>query len=380
MLKKIALFSSLFVGSYGIGFAPMGNVSASLGGSGVALRNSAWGLYYNPALLSSDPRSKFAFGMGMQISRGDMTPLLELNSNSSFDDMIATFRSLGSAKTEFKTQMGVVAQMGGLLTRKAIALPDEYGRLITQSIDEQTSAFAMGAFAASQMTMQFKYYGGIDYKAATLGIALLEVPVGYAYKLKTSYGDFNFGLALKYMRASFDAMNYGGDIQGGFSFKPPDFLKINPVQNIGLDLGFLYSISDVHLGLSAKNINFPSFSLRNQRLTINPALRLGVSYEFLDNYVFLTDIDLLAQSFSDSIIQSQYWGIGIMGDYRFMDFRVGLSMDMRHIEDTKLTFGLNFFGIFDFVGEMGFIFSKIGNTGPSLPESVGVKIGSTFAF
>lgn len=380
MLKKITLFSFIFASSYGIGFAPMGNVSTSLGGAGVALRNSAWGLYYNPALLSSDPRSKFSFGMGLEVLRGDMTPLLELNSNSSFDDMIATFRSLGSAKTEFKTQMGVVAQMGGLLTRRAIALPDEYGRLISQTIDEQTSAFAMGAFAVSQTTMQFKYYGGIDYKAATLGIVLLEIPIGYAYKLKTSYGDFNFGAALKYMRASFDIKNYGANPQGGISIKPPDFLKINPAQNIGLDLGFLYSISDVHLGLSVKNINFPSFTLRNQELKINPALRFGISYEFLDDYVFLSDVDLLPQSFGDSIIQSQYLGLGVMGNYSFMDFRLGVSMDMRNFEDTKLTFGLNFFGIFDFVGEMGFIFSKIGSTGPSLPENVGVKLGSTFAF
>lgn len=380
MLKKITLFSCACVGFYGIGFAPMGNVSTSLGGSGVALRNSAWGLYYNPALLSSEPRSKFAFGMGLEILRGDITPLLDLSAGSSFDQMIATFQSLGNVKTEFKTQMGVVAQMGGLLKRRAFALPDQYGRLISQTIDEQTSAIAVGAFAVSQTTMQFQYLGNIDYQAATLGIVLLEIPIGYAYKLQTAYGDFNFGLALKYMRSSFDIKNYGGNPQGGISIKAPDFLKINPAQNIGLDLGFLYSIGDLHLGLSAKNVNSPSFVLRDQKLKIIPALRFGASYEFLDHYVFLSDIDLLPQSFGDSIIQSQYFGLGLMGDYSFVDFRIGLSMDMRNIEDTKFTFGLNFFGILDFVAEMGFIFSKIGETGPSLPENIGFKIGSTFAF
>lgn len=358
----------------------MGNVSTSLGGSGVALRNSVWGLYYNPALLSSDPRSKFSFGGGVEILRGDITPLLGINANSSFDEIIAIFQSLQSAKTEFKTQMGVVAQIGGLLKRKRVVLPDEYGRLISQAIDMQTSAFAMGAFAASQTTIAFKYYGGIDYKASILGLALLEVPIGYAHKLETSYGDFNFGMAIKYMRASFDFSNSGGNIQGGISFKAPNFLPLNPTNGFGLDLGFLYSLDDLHVGLSAKNINLPSFVLNDKTLTLTPGLRLGVSYEFFDHYVVVADLDLLPQGFRDSLIESQYLGIGVMGDYRTSDFRVGLSMDMRNIEDTKLTLGFNLFGIFDLVAEMGSIFSKVGSTGPSLPINIGAKLGSTFAF
>lgn len=316
----------------------------------------------------------------MQILRGDVAPLLELGAGSSYDQILQTFQSLQSAKTGFKTQMGVVAQMGGLLSRKAIAVFDEYGRLVGQTIDEQTSALALGAFAVSQTTIQFKYLGGIDYQAATLGMVLLEIPLGYAYKLQTAYGDFNFGLALKYMRSSFDIKSFGGNPQGGISIKAPDFLKINPDQSFGIDLGFLYSISDVHLGLSAKNINLPSFSLRGQTLKIPPALRFGLSYEFFDDYAFVSDIDLLPQSFADGIIQSQYFGLGLMGDYGFMDFRLGFSLDMRNIEDSQFTFGLNFFGIIDFVLETGFIYSKIAQTGPSLPENFGFKLGSTFAF
>ena len=46
---------------YGLGFGSMGQVSSSMGGAGVALKNSAFGLYYNPALLSASPKVKFGY-------------------------------------------------------------------------------------------------------------------------------------------------------------------------------------------------------------------------------------------------------------------------------------------------------------------------------
>ncbi|WP_258864154.1 MULTISPECIES: conjugal transfer protein TraF [unclassified Helicobacter] len=56
-------------------FGGMGNTSAGMGGAGVALKNSAWGLYYNPALLSASPKVKFGYSLGVGISEKNLAQL-----------------------------------------------------------------------------------------------------------------------------------------------------------------------------------------------------------------------------------------------------------------------------------------------------------------
>lgn len=65
-LKAIALSSMLLgVGAQALEFGQMGNISAGIGGAGVALKNSQWALYYNPALLAMNKKSGFAYSFGM---------------------------------------------------------------------------------------------------------------------------------------------------------------------------------------------------------------------------------------------------------------------------------------------------------------------------
>lgn len=357
----------------------MGNVSTSLGGSGVALRNSAWGLYYNPALLSSDPRSKFSFSGGFYLSQTGINELLE--STKKYDQLEQILNNLQDSKISVETQLGVVAQIGGFIRQEVRAVEDEYGRLVSEVIEHQMSAFAIGAFATSLTNISLSSAGGTQYQASSFGIALLEVPVGYAYKLETDFGDFNFGVAMKYMRAVFDKSSYRGSAMGELKIDIPDFMSMSPAQNFGLDLGFLYSIYDVHLGLTAKNINLPSFKIHGERITLDPQLRFGVSYEFLKNYVVTMDIDLLSYDAYNSVApKSQYFGLGIMGDYGFLDFRVGVSMDMLGVDGAKISAGFNAFGIIDVVGEMGTNFAKKNGSQLAMPTNFGVKIGSTFTF
>ena len=64
--------------SFALGFGSMGQVSSSIGGAGVALKNSAWGIYYNPALLGADRRTKIGYSFGAQIQEQN---LLEIATN-----------------------------------------------------------------------------------------------------------------------------------------------------------------------------------------------------------------------------------------------------------------------------------------------------------
>lgn len=77
---KFILASALITnGLYGLGFGGIGNVSASMGGAGVALRNSQWALYYNPALLGLDKKSRLAYSFGASVRDGGFLSLTTID-------------------------------------------------------------------------------------------------------------------------------------------------------------------------------------------------------------------------------------------------------------------------------------------------------------
>lgn len=381
MHKQISTFLIASALGYSLGFAPMGNVSTSMGGVGVALRNSAWGLYYNPALLASDPRSKFSFSGGLYVTRANLNEVLEITTKTDYAEVAQILSNLKDAKAGIEGQLGVVTQFGGFVKKSAQTQEDEYGRMISVIKEEQSSAFAIGAFASSIVDISFSSAGGAGYKASSFGIVLMEVPLGYAYKLGTEFGDFNFGAAMKYLRVVFDHSSYRGNAYNGVELQMPNFLSMSPSQNFGIDLGFLYSYADFHIGLTAKNINCPTFKNNKQKIQLDPQLRLGMSYEFAQNYVVAMDIDLLPyDSYSLIAPKSQYFGLGIMGDYTKFDFRFGLSMDMLGKDGLKISTGFNAFGILDIVGEIGTNFVKFNGNKLATPTNFGFKIGSTFTF
>ena len=83
-MKHIARFGILagvlaLSQGYGLGFGSMGQVSTSMGGAGVALKNSAWGIYYNPALLGADRRAKVGYSFGAQIREQNLLQVATLD-------------------------------------------------------------------------------------------------------------------------------------------------------------------------------------------------------------------------------------------------------------------------------------------------------------
>lgn len=381
MAKKVFVFLTSGVLAYSLGFSPMGNVSTSLGGSGVALRNSAWGLYYNPALLSSDPRSKFSFSGGLYLSRTNLNEVLEITTKNDFAQVQEMLNQLKNARGRLEAQLGVVAQIGGFVKKSIHTQEDEYGRLISVVKEEQSSAIGIGAFASSIVDISIAGDSGVNYKASSFGVVIMEIPVGYAYKLGSEFGDFNFGIAMKYLRAVFERNSYQGNAYNGIEMQIPNFLSMSPSQNFGIDLGFLYSYSDFHIGITAKNINCPKFKNDSEKIRLDPQLRMGMSYEFASHYVFVMDIDLLPyNSYSLATPKSQYFGVGIMGDYTKFDFRLGISMDMLGKDGARLSAGFNAFGIIDIVGEMGTNFVKRNGSKLATPTDFGFKVGSTFTF
>lgn len=97
-MKKIVAFTmlgGLFLSRLcALEFGSMGNTSAAMGGAGVALKHSAWGLYYNPALLSSDPKVKLGYSLGVGLREQNLAKLTTIdinNMSSTAERLVATF-------------------------------------------------------------------------------------------------------------------------------------------------------------------------------------------------------------------------------------------------------------------------------------------------
>lgn len=85
---------------YALEFGTMGNVSASMGGAGVALKNSAFGLYYNPALLSASPKVKFGYSVGVNIQEKNIAQLATIdiaNMQKTAQNLAQTFSGAGAS-------------------------------------------------------------------------------------------------------------------------------------------------------------------------------------------------------------------------------------------------------------------------------------------
>lgn len=102
MLAKYVFWGSLgLVSTLGaLEFGSMGNTSAGMGGAGVALKHSAWGLYYNPALLSSDPKVKMGYSLGVGLKEHNLSPLVNIdveNMQNTAERLISTFSNASGA-------------------------------------------------------------------------------------------------------------------------------------------------------------------------------------------------------------------------------------------------------------------------------------------
>ncbi|STQ85906.1 hypothetical protein LS73_007255 [Helicobacter muridarum] len=93
-IKTPFILTSLFASATllnAMEFGTMGNVSASMGGAGVALK-SPFGLYYNPALIVSDTRTRIGYSIGIGFSQHNLDKLTNLN----FVKMFDTLNSVGN--------------------------------------------------------------------------------------------------------------------------------------------------------------------------------------------------------------------------------------------------------------------------------------------
>lgn len=82
VVRGALLACAIPLATHALEFGVMGNVSAGMGGAGVALKNSPFALYYNPALLSAENSVRFGYSVGVGIREKNIDRIADINLNN----------------------------------------------------------------------------------------------------------------------------------------------------------------------------------------------------------------------------------------------------------------------------------------------------------
>lgn len=133
---KLTLTASLSLSALeALEFGSMGQVSTSIGGAGVALKQSAWGVYYNPALLAADRRSKVGYSFGAQFREQNLLEALTID----FDELSRIASTLDEKLLGKTSANGAIA--GGAISYKpndkdpAIEIPGVLGDVLGSALN-----------------------------------------------------------------------------------------------------------------------------------------------------------------------------------------------------------------------------------------------------
>ncbi|BDB65221.1 hypothetical protein T36_1695 [Helicobacter cinaedi] len=177
-MKKLfgfILLGSSFVSQLcALEFGSMGNTSAAMGGAGVALKHSAWGLYYNPALLSSDPRVKMGYSLGVGLEEHNLAKITKIDIKNMADTaerLVNTFAS-GSGASVGEVTNVVKDALASVLTNPSGDVkqdlqnylqqhPDGNYNDLIQSVLQQVQQ--SGALTPEQKNILGSIAGNIDY-------------------------------------------------------------------------------------------------------------------------------------------------------------------------------------------------------------------------
>lgn len=223
-----------------------------------------------------------------------------------------------------------------------------------------------------------------NHKLHANGVAITEIPIAYGHTIPMPLGDLHLGATLKYIFAA------SMDNSQKFDF---DNLKINfgnvrdnlrYTHTFGVDLGALWTMKWLGLGIVAKNLNAPLIKTANGKYRILPQVRAGFSAEVW-KLTFLADIDLTPNDTLEPGKKNQMVGGGMILDLRWVDFRFGVMGDMhKNPYGPIFTAGLNIVHFIDFtiqtstkMIDISGVSDKVGKT-KRMPNYFKVSFGGRF--
>lgn len=365
---KIALaLATALTSVQALEFGTMGSQAFGMGGVGVAIKHSPWGLYYNPALMAADDGFKVGLYVGFQSKSDNFFDLFDINKN----DPSALLQS----------------KLEELTKNSSIKLTNQDGAVI-QLPDFGIGVLATGAFinAGVSGSARLENVTANNLKDAKLTTdysvyTLLEIPVGYALEFETVAGDFSIGVTGKYMNLS--ATNGSFAIQNGTNVSDAfkNMMKFDiggGDSNFGLDLGLSYEIADCFtMGVVGKYLNSPTFNTKNGSYTIAPQARAGVALD-LDWFMLGMDVDATAnKDLSNENFKTQMIGLGTAFDFDWFALRGGIATDLQHTNDMIFSLGVGITFL-----DIGVQFGKKTSplNGIQMPDYFALQVGAGFSF
>ncbi len=402
LLSICASVSVLAVGANAFEFGYMGNRSFGMGGAGVGVANSAWGLYYNPALQGVDNTYKIGYSLGGRIKEHGLSEL------KNFD--------LGNIN------QGSIDTINALLNDNEVAITSENGVVLQVPLKVSarlSHSIGLGLFYTKRSAVNFTGYlnaGTTDINNVNNAFMVVntldtvEVPLSYTMQVYSGFGTFHAGIALKYIYAGHSAsktkLTKDTDIANPFNdiFKTPTGARTH---TIGVDIGLAYALPKEYLviGVVAKNLNSPTLKANHltdangavandDKLKMDAQYRLGIStraiplttlaidFDLKPNYEFggfNTKVDNTANSIGVICKQVQYISFGAMLNAGLLDLRLGAAKDIKEkgAKDGWLVSAGVGFGYFDF---SFFSSTKMSKLSLKVPTEFGFKLGGSFSF
>ena len=359
------LFFTLFLSFsilFSMEFGQMGSQSFGMAGTGVAVKNNHFALYYNPSLLATTTDDFTIQLYGDLTTRNkNFSKIFSLNLNNPDKSEIEKITKILEDNSLF-----VGSQSGG----------------VTSWNNYKTGGFGVGVF------LNIQAYGSIeanlnkyDLRSNYTTLFLLEVPIGYAYEFVTYGGDISIGIATKFMSLSAN----GGELlinnSTNMSDSIKDFVKFdmnNKDYSYGIDLGISYEPFEWwNIAFVAKNVNTPTFKINGTEYKIDPQLRAGTSFTW-DFFTLATDIDVMSNKYMyNDKEEQQLVSLGTSFDFDWFVLRAGVNYDLKHTDDIVYSLGLGI-TIFD----IGIQFGQKTNpvNGMRIPDYVSFQIGTGFTF
>ena len=374
---------------FGFEFQPMGFTSVGMGGAGVASAKGSMALYYNPALLAKH-RYSAEFSLGAGLGGREYNLINRIDKLANDDDLTNTIDEIanhapvsGSNKAggydkkmqDALEQLYALSQGNGLSIQPTVEFAAQMGNvgigvlgtgdLTAQAIIDRQHLYVIvkdtknnsgyyyydpkqDVYGASDKELYNKYSleYALDNNLTYInvnGIAIAEVPIGYAHSFNINNATLSLGIALKYMQGityknklSIDSDN--DELENSLN----DNKKTS--SNVGVDLGLLLSSDKIDIGLVGKYLNSPTFKYYDgTKYTIKPMVRGGVNLELTNWLQFAMDIDLTKNDTSIKDFKSQYIGGGFNIHQSWFSIRAGAMRNMVQDEEgTILTGGLGF--------------------------------------
>ena len=373
---------------FGLEFVPLGFTPAGMGGAGVANAKGSLALYYNPALLAKhNYTAEFSLGIGLGVREYNLIDRIDKLANEY--ELTNTLENIAdnAPRSGSNKESGDNIKLKNALN-ELYALSQGNGLSIMQTAEfsAQMGNFGIGVFGVGDLTTQaiidrehlytiledtngsgYYYYnpdtdvyGATDkltYEKHSLeyaldnnltylninGIALAEVPIGYAYTFDLTNSQLSIGVGLKYMQG----VTYKTKIKiDSDEDELEDSLNDNSKTSsaIGVDLGVLLTSDKMSIGLVGKYLNSPKFQYYDGiEYKISPMVRGGISI-YLTNWINIAmDIDLTKNKTSIKGYKSQYIGGGIDFHQSWFSIRAGLMQNMLQEEEgVIITAGLGF--------------------------------------